>query len=51
MSIKQHLENALRSIETDKDRAIATAKEKCINVLTSKLSAYELAVLLSGELK
>lgn len=29
MSIKQHLENALRSIETDKDRAIATAKEKC----------------------
>lgn len=36
---------------TLEDEVLATAKEKCINVLTSKLSAYELAVLLSGELK
>ena len=28
-----------------------TAKEKGVNILTSNLSAYELAVLLSGDLK
>lgn len=28
MSIKQHFENALKNIEADKERAIATAREK-----------------------
>ena len=30
---------------------LSTAKEKGVNILTSNLSAYELAVLLSGDLK
>ena len=30
MSIKQHLETALKSIEMDKDRAISIAREKVV---------------------